>query len=184
MSALGDDGQLFVAQEDEVVSLDATASDRLLWRAQARQLFISEDELAWLESPTSIRVCALRAADRCASLNTSAPILDVRWAKGSLWVAMTSGLARWRASPQGPARWTLAQEQQLDWAADANWREAKLKDGALFVDDQRGALRVCALDEPTLELGAIPLSPHAGFAVEALTRVWLMEGTSLVLYQR
>lgn len=181
VSELGAQGQLFVAQEDEVVSLDATASERTLWRARARRLFISEDELAWLEDPTSLRVCALGGTHQCVSLNTSAPILDVRWAKGSLWVAMTTGLARWHASP---ARWSLAQEQQLDWAADANWRDAQLKDGALFVNDQRGTLRVCALGESTLELGSIPLSPHAGFAVEALTRVWLIEGTSLVLYQR
>lgn len=185
-SALDPQGALLVALQDEIVSLGASAHEPLSWSAQARRLFISDDELAWLEGPSVVRVCSRHDTTRCAALKASAEILDMRWAHGELWIMMTTGLAKW-VKPRGSADasgWMLSQEYALSWAAQAAWRDAQLKDELLFVDDQRGALRVLSLAEPTLELAPLPLTANRGFAIEDKTRVWIVEEAGLALYQR
>lgn len=185
-SALSPHGGLFVALQEEIVSLGASVHVPSSWRGQARRLFISDDELAWLEGPTSLRACSRQDTTRCATLKASAEVLDVRWAHGALWVMMKTGLAKW-VKPRGStdaSGWRLTQEYSLAWADEAAWRGAQLKDGLLFVDDQRGALRVLSLAALPLERASLPLTPGHSFAVEDTARIWIVEGASIALYQR
>lgn len=185
-SALSPQGGLFVALQDEIISLGARAHEPSSWSAQASRLFISDDELAWLEGPSAVRVCSRQDTTRCATLKSSAEVLDVRWAHGELWVMMTTGLAKWvkpRGSTDAPG-WRLTQEYALAWADKAAWRTAQIKDGLLLVDDQRGALRVLSLTAPPLEQASLPLIAGHSFAIEDKTRVWVIEEAGLALYQR